>query len=109
MRSSAAGGSPQRASSGALVLLRKLLATGWFDSTAVARALVVTDEALELYLSDSLAIPLDRQLCLALFVIECVPPLARPAHRLRAQVSAAMAYDARQMERHKPPMPRTRW
>ena len=98
-----------RKSSRASILLKKLVAAGSFDLAEIARVLIVTDETLDLYLSDSLAIPLDRQLCLALFVIEHVPPLARPAHQLRAQVAAAAAYDARLTTTHPTPPPRAGW
>lgn len=86
-------------------LLQRVLATQWFAPDAVARALVISDVALRTYLSGSRPIPLDRQLCLAQFVIECMPPLARAGHRLRGQVAAAMAYEsgATQTHGHAPP------
>src|SRR5436190_14484342 len=62
-----------RAAPTALRLLRKLVATRWFELDAIARALVVSDARLAAYLAESEPIPLDRQLSLALFVIECVP------------------------------------
>jgi len=61
-----------RPPSAALRLLRKLVATRWFELDAIARALVVSDARLAAYLSESEPIPLDRQLCLALFVIEFI-------------------------------------
>ncbi len=76
----------------ALRLLRKLIALESFPPEAIARALVVSEAAMSAYLSESKPIPLERQLCLALFVIERVPSLARPAHQLRGQVAATMAF-----------------
>ncbi len=58
----------------------------------MARALVISDAALRAYLAGVEPMPLDRQLCLALFVIESIPPMARSGHRLRGQVAASMAY-----------------
>jgi hypothetical protein len=94
-----------RPPSAALRLLRKLVATRWFELDAIARALVVSDARLASYLSESEPIPLDRQLCLALFVIECVPPLARVGHQLRGQVKAAIAFEARATDTHLEPPP----
>src|SRR4051794_20473552 len=87
-------------SSTALRVLRKLVATRWFELDAIARALDVSDARLAAYLSESEAIPLDRQLCLALFVTECVPPLARVGQRLRGQVQATMAFQSRASGTH---------
>jgi hypothetical protein len=94
-----------RPPSTAVRLLKKLVATRWFELDAIARALGVSDARLAAYLSESEAIPLDRQLCLALFVIECVPPLARVGHQLRGQVKATMAFQARATDIHLEPPP----
>lgn len=90
-------------------LLRKLLAAGWFPTDAVARALVVSDDTLQSYLTESKTMPLDRQLCLAQFVIECVPPLARAGQRLRGQVAATMNYESRATATHNEPPPSRVW
>ena len=82
----------------AVKLLKRVLATGWFQPDAVARALVISDAALEAYLTESQPMPLDRQLCLALFVIECVPPLSRAGHQLRGQIAATIAFHRRAAE-----------
>ena len=97
-----------RGRSTAAQLLRKVLATGWFAPEALARALVISDAWLEAYVNESKPMPLDRQLCLALFVIECIPPLARAGHRLRSQVAAAMAFHSGVTETHaqSPPLRR---
>jgi hypothetical protein len=109
MASNAEGARRQRPSSRALILLEKVVATGWFEPSALARALAVSDSTLERYLSDTLPIPLDRQLCLALFVIECLPALARSGHQLRRQVAAAIAFQEGATVRHMQPPPRTAW
>jgi len=109
MPNDAGPGSTARKPSRAAVLLKKVVATGSIEHGELARVLVVTEETLDLYLADSLAIPLDRQLCLALFVIERVPQLARAAHQLRAQVGAALAYDARETTIHMSQPPRAGW
>lgn len=66
----------------------------------------MSERQLQAYLNESADMPLERQLCLAQFVIECVPPLARLGHRLRGQVSAALAFNARVTTTHAdaPPM-----
>lgn len=79
-------------------LLTRLVDTRWFDIQALARELVVPVQIVEAYVSGTMPIPLDRQLCLALFVIENVPPFARQGHRLRGQVEAAVAFRAREAE-----------
>ena len=93
----------------ALVLLRKLVATRSCELDALAEAIVVTRSALDSYLSGAVTIPLERQLCLALFVVEQVPSLARLGHQLRAQVAAAMAFQAGSTTTHLEPPPPTRF
>jgi hypothetical protein len=84
----------------AVQLLAKVLDTPWFDRQTVADELVVSVKTLEAFLEGKLAMPLDRQLCLALFVIEKVPPLARLGYQLRGQVKAAMAFEAHATATH---------
>src|SRR5947209_18495934 len=79
----------------ALRLLRKVVATRWFDSTHVAAALGVPTCDLNSFVVGEAELSFHRQLRLADFVIANVPPLARAAHRLRIEVSAAMASAAR--------------
>jgi hypothetical protein len=50
------------------------------------------------YLEEAEPMPLDRQLRLAVFVGECVPPLARAGQQLRAQVAAATTHHDRMTE-----------
>lgn len=71
-----------------------------FDRAAVANELVVPVKALDAFLEGTLPMPLDRQLCLALFVIEKVPALARLGYQLRGQVKAAMAFQAHSTATH---------
>ena len=84
----------------AVHLLTKVLDTPWFDRQTVADELVVPVKALEAFVEGKLPMPLDRQLCLALFVIEKVPPLARLGYQLRGQVKAAMAFEAHSTATH---------
>jgi hypothetical protein len=79
-------------------LLSRLSATRWFDVQTLARELVVPVATVEAYLNGTLPIPLDRQLCLALFVIDNVPALARQGHQLHGQVQAAISFQARAAE-----------
>jgi len=89
-----------RALSRAAQLLLQVLSTGSLDPESIARELVVSVAELQRYLSGSAPIPLDRQLCLALFVIKNVPTLAREARGLHGQVCAAIAYEAHETETH---------
>ena len=79
---------PTRASA----LLAKVLATGLFDPAQIATELAVTPEKIDGYLSGAIEMPLERQLCLALFVVEKIPSLARSGHILHGQVKAAIAF-----------------
>ena len=89
----------------AVVLLQRILSTRPLDIDALAEALVVSRSTLHDYLSGNVPVPLERQLCLALFVIERVPELAREGHQLRAQVAAAISFQehATVTHRHAPP------
>lgn len=102
-------GHAARPRSAAVRLLRKVIANGWFPADAVARALVISNTSLDAYLAESKPMPLDRQLCLALFVIECIPPLARAGQQLRAQVAAAIAYQNGVTETHAHAPPSRLW
>jgi hypothetical protein len=102
-----AGARTQRHRSRASMLLNKLVTMQHVELDTLAAALTVTDATLDAYLAESLAIPLERQLRLALFVIESVPALARTGHQLRGQVAAAMALEARVTETHLQPPPTT--
>jgi hypothetical protein len=75
----------------------------------LAEVIVVKRSALDSYLSGSLTIPLDRQLCLALFAIERVPSLARLGHQLLGQVAATTAFQAGSTATHLQPPPPARF
>ena len=76
----------------AVMLLRQLVETHGFDRETLAHELIVPAHRLDEYLDGTREMPLDRQLCLALFLIERVPALARKGHGLRGQVVAAMTF-----------------
>jgi hypothetical protein len=86
-------------------LLDKVVASKHAKHDAVARAVVVSDLMLDAYISGAQPIPLDRQLCLALFVIETIPALARAGHALRGQVQAAIMFQEGATETHLQPPP----
>jgi hypothetical protein len=76
----------------AVVLLQRILAARPLDIDALGEALVVNRATLHAYLSGTVSMPVERQLCLALFVIEHIPEFARQGHQLRAQIAAAIAF-----------------
>ena len=81
-----------RPRSRAVELLRRIVSRGAVETHALAHALVVPPATLDSYLRGTVPIPLERQLCLALYVIEHIPELARQGHQLRGQVAAAIAF-----------------
>ena len=93
----------------ATALLKRLAQTGWFETAELAQELVVSEKALLAFLNEDIAMPLDRQLCLALFVIENVPPLSRQGHQLRGQVAAAIAFNEHTTGVHMSPPPTMGW
>ena len=84
----------------AVRLLERLLSATDMGADDLANALVVTRETLDAYRDGRTPMPLERQLCLALLVIEREPSLARQAHRLRGQVLAEAAFHARATKTH---------
>jgi hypothetical protein len=84
----------------AVRLMERLLEETDMSADDLANALVVTRETLEAYREGRTPMPLERQLCLALLVIERQPSLARQAHRLRGQVQAEAAFHARATKTH---------
>ena len=86
----------QARTSRAVQLLKRVMATRWYDPEVMASELAVTVGTLEGYLNETMAIPLDRQLCLSLFVIQNIPPLSRAGYQLRGQVQSAVNYQARE-------------
>ena len=93
----------------AVALLQRILAIRPLDIDALAEALVVSRGTLQDILSGRVPFPLQRQLCLALFVIEHVPELARQGHQLRGQVLAAIAFHEHATEVHGHVPPATRY
>jgi hypothetical protein len=84
----------------AVRLLEQVLSTGGMSADDLASALVVPRNTLDAYRDGRSMMPLERQLCLALLVIERVPALARQAHRLHGQVVAEAAFNARSTKTH---------
>jgi hypothetical protein len=85
-----------RARSRATELLRRVMAAGEHDAEALAAELVMSSRTVEAILTEEQIMPLDRQLCLARFVIARVPSLERDGRMLLGQVTAALAYGTRQ-------------
>jgi hypothetical protein len=73
-------------------LLVKVMATDGFDAARLARELVVTEARIALYAAGDVAIPLERQLCLARLVIANIPELARRGRNLVGRVQAQMSF-----------------
>jgi hypothetical protein len=92
--------SPKPRRTRAVDLLIKVVETGSFDPAELAHELAITPATLDRYVSGAVAIPLERQLCLALFVIEKIPPLSRAGHMLRGQVRAAIAFQQQATKVH---------
>lgn len=86
-------------SSAARILVR-FLELAAFPREHVAEFLVVPPQMIDQFASGELAIPLDRQMALATLLIERVPELSRDGHRLRAQVEAAISYEAGTTQTH---------
>lgn len=74
-------------------LLRRVVADNVIPLDDLAHELVVTPRMLGEFLSGAIEMPLNRQLYLALLVIQRAPALARRGYSLRGQVIAAMALD----------------
>lgn len=88
-------------------LIEALLATGNVDCGELACALGITQHALESYRRGRARMPLERQMCLALLVIErwpYSPRLRRNGFGLRSQVLAEAAFHARITKTHNAPM-----
>ena len=82
-------------------LLATVVAAGEIDLDELARELVVTRNVLDAFVAGRVGIPLERQLCLALFVIQRIPSLARQGHQLKGQVAGALAFQEREKERER--------
>ena len=76
----------------AATLLAKVVDSGSFDADRLARELVVSPRRVEAYISGAVAMPMDRQIVLAKFLIDNAPRFARTARSLLKQIEAAIAY-----------------
>ena len=74
------------------MLLSKIITSEWFDIQRLARELVVPERTVALYMTGELEMPLERQACLARFLIAHVPQLARTSRNLLGQIQAAAAF-----------------
>jgi hypothetical protein len=81
-------------------LIERLVTDGAMDVETLARELVIRPQTLADYRAGTVPMPLERQLCLALLVIERSPAHARLGYKLREQVSAAMRYEERFLSPH---------
>jgi predicted transcriptional regulator len=93
----------------AAALLARILASRLYDRTELATELAVTPATIDSYLSGKMDMPLERQLCLALFVIEKIPPLTRSGHMLHGQVRAAIAFHQHSTAVHQTAPPPGPW
>lgn len=84
----------------AACLLAKVVAAGWFDVQRLATELVVSESMVGLYVSGAVDMPLERQLCLARFLIDNVPSLSRMGRNLLGQVQSAIAFAGSQTVLH---------
>jgi len=103
------GGGAQRQGYAA-TLLAKIIASGWFDIQRIASELVTDERTVGSYVAGTEPMPLERQLCLARFLIERVPPLARQGHNLLGRVRAEAAFARSETVLHRsapPPNART--
>lgn len=92
-------GRPSRAAA----LLRALLEQQVFSVADLARELVVSPAAIARFAAGSVSIPLDRQLYLAVLVVQSAPSHARHGYQLWGQAMAAMAYEQHVTETHRDP------
>ena len=70
----------------------------------VASALLASPDVIRRYQAGR-AVPMERQMLLAVYAIECVPAYTRLGHLLRGQLRAAIAFAARETETHHGPPP----
>jgi hypothetical protein len=75
-------------------LLSAGIAAGRFDVTRIAAELVIDERTVGLYIAGSTPMPIDRQICLARFLIEHVPALSRQGHNLLSQLRSRVAFES---------------
>ena len=93
------------------VLIDKMLSSAPELFDELAQALMATPKLLGEYRAGR-AVPIERQMLLAVYAIERAPAYARLGHLLRGQIRAAIAFAARDTEIHRGPppfRPRDRW
>jgi hypothetical protein len=88
-------------------LLKRLTESGAFTTQDMARELSCSIDDVQAYIGGALTIPLSKQHRLALLVIEQSPRFVRSGHALKAQVTAAMAYESQATSVHNEPP--TKW
>lgn len=99
---------PLQKRSRAARLIEQLLRDGCPEAV-LSEAIVVNEPMLAGYRAGRVPVPLDRQLCLALYAIEHVPSARRAAFALRAQVEAEIALATDATEVHDTPPISHRW
>ena len=90
-------------------LIEQLIGTGQVTAADLATAIVVSERTLAAYRSGHMKVPLERQLCLALFAMERSPVVRRAGFALRSQVEAEMAVASTRTETHNEPPVIHRW
>jgi hypothetical protein len=90
-------------------LLRGVLEEPAFGPQRMAEELAMTLDDLEACRSGRARMPLERQLCLALVVIERVPKFARAGHRLYGHVCATVRCGTETTGVHATPPPGWPW
>jgi len=81
------------------ILLNKILTERQASLGDLATALLVEPEIVREYQAGRM-MPLEQQMLLAAYAIECVPAQARLGYLLRGQIRAAIAFAARETETH---------
>jgi hypothetical protein len=84
-------------------LLKRLTESGAFTSDELARELTSSPQEIDHYIAGTTAIPLKKQMRLATLIIAHSPRFVRSGHALKAQVTAAMAFEAHATPVHNGP------
>jgi hypothetical protein len=84
-------------------LLKSVIDSGEFTAGDLARELSVATDEVDAFVSGDVVMPLPRQLCLALLLIQKSPRFARRGHALHSQVSAAIAFRDHKTSVHNEP------
>jgi len=91
----------------AIDVLRELVARGPVGVGTIARELAVPRTMVEAWLANERPMPVERQLALAMLVIDRAPALRRLGYRLLGHVQATLLYHARMTKTHlTAPVPR---